>query len=457
MKRFGTLTIWDEKCSYSVQDNDVYLIPIDDNLIKKFRKHYNDKNFLLVWEECFETNYLYVKRIEYSIDGTIKLYPKYTINKHSDTKINGFELTGEIIDDFFNPVRYFYDKRNDKTINLVNYLYDSDVADNWKINVENKEINIELIYGDLLNKGIFSDLMLHPRLRIKFEQTVDVEYIYKIYLIFVRFFKLITYNKSIGNINVNLFSEKNSYIGNMIDFTYTYQYIKEYRDLHYIVFKQYIQNYLQFASCNDNYSFNHFPVNQIRFFGRDYTQNDFINIFSAFEEECKMESEIYLNVDIKKIKKVKSDFLAFIDNYSKLNLENEEIKFIEDARNRISQLGTQFGQKRKIINAYNILSSILCNSIENIFYLPEFRLKGPISDDDIEEIALKLSSKRGMVAHESNSNSFSDIDAQKIRFLEIIVYCQLLKRMGLKEDDVERVIGVIFSCNYIVFNELCNK
>ena len=119
MKRFGTLTIWDEKCSYSVQDNDVYLIPIDDNLIKKFRKHYNDKNFLLVWEECFETNYLYVKRIEYSIDGTIKLYPKYTINKHSDTKINGFELTGEIIDDFFNPVRYFYDKRKAKKHTLI--------------------------------------------------------------------------------------------------------------------------------------------------------------------------------------------------------------------------------------------------------------------------------------------------------------------------------------------------
>lgn len=457
MKRFGTLTIWDEKCSYSVQDNDVYLIPRDDNLIKKFRAHYDEKNFLLEWEESFETNYLYVNRTEYLIDGTIKLYPKYIVNKHSDTTINGFELTGEIIDDFFNPSRYFYNKRKNKTKNSVNYLYDSEVADNWKVNFENEEINIELIYGNILNEGIFSDLMLHPRLKINFEETEDVDYIYKIYLIFIRFFKLITYNKAMGKINVNLISEKNSYIGNMVDFTYTYQYIKEYRDLHYMVFKRYIPNYFQFAASNDSYSFNHFPVNQMRFFGRDYTQNDLINIFSAFEEECKVESKIYLNVDTKKIKNVKSDFFNFIDNYPKTNLTDEEKKFIEDARKRISQLGTQFGQKRKIINAYNILSSILYNSIENIFYLPEFKLKGQINDKDIDEIATKLSSKRGTAAHESSSNTFTDIDAQKIRFLEIIVYCQLLKRMGLKDEAVEKIIGVIFSCNYIAFNELCNK
>lgn len=456
MKKNGNLIIWDEKCSYIIEDNEIYLIPRDDGLIKKYRSNYDKKNFILEWQDRFETNYLYVKRTEYLIDGNIKLYPKYIINKYSEASIKGLELTGEIIDDFFNPTRYFYAQKKIKK-NTVDYLYDSEVADNWKINFENIEINIELIYGNILNKGIFSDLMLHPRLRIKFQQIKDNDYIYKIYLIFVRFFKFIKYNHAIGKLNVNLISKDNSYIGTMDDFTSTYSYIKEYRDLHYMVFKDYILNYLKFAVSNDSYSFNHFPVNQMRFFGRDYTQNDLINIFSAFEYECKVKSDIFLNIDDKKIKNVKLDILNFINKYPKTNLTAEEKTFVNDAKDRLSQLGTQFGQKRKIINAYNVLSSILYNSIENIFYLPELKLKGKINDKDINTIAKELSSKRGTTAHESSSNTFTDIDAQKIRFLEIMVYCQLLKRMDIKGEDIEKIIGVIFNCNYIVFNELFKK
>ena len=48
---------------------------------------------------------------------------------------------------------------------------------------------------------------------------------------------------------------------------------------------------------------------------------------------------------------------------------------------------------------------------------------------------------------------FSDIDVAKIQFLEIITYCQFLKRAELDDREIEEVIGVIFGCNYILLSQ----
>ena len=45
------------------------------------------------------------------------------------------------------------------------------------------------------------------------------------------------------------------------------------------------------------------------------------------------------------------------------------------------------------------------------------------------------------------------MDAQKIHFLEIITYAQLLKRVGLEDTDIERIVGAVFGCNYVLFQE----
>ena len=91
------------------------------------------------------------------------------------------------------------------------------------------------------------------------------------------------------------------------------------------------------------------------------------------------------------------------------------------------------------------------------FYLKEFRLKGHLQEKELKKIANFLVKERGKIAHGGFSGAFSDVDAQKIRFLEIITYAQLLKRIGLKETDIERVIGEVFGCNYILFNENISK
>ena len=72
---------------------------------------------------------------------------------------------------------------------------------------------------------------------------------------------------------------------------------------------------------------------------------------------------------------------------------------------------------------------------------------------NLDEVVEFLVGQRGAIAHGRFSGVFSDIDAQKIHFLEILTYAQLLKRVGLNDEEIERVIGIVFGCNYVVFRE----
>jgi hypothetical protein len=178
-----------------------------------------------------------------------------------------------------------------------------------------------------------------------------------------------------------------------------------------------------------------------------------MNIFAAFESECHVKKDLYEKADATRVQAVKDALISQVDEYPREGLKQEETDFLNNAKDRISQLGTQFGQKRKIVNAYKILHNALTNSIEHIFYLPEFRLKDSLHESDLNEIAGFLTNQRGAVVHGSFLGTFSDVDAQKIHFLEILTYSQLLKRVGLEDADIERVIGALFRCNFVLFQE----
>ena len=120
----------------------------------------------------------------------------------------------------------------------------------------------------------------------------------------------------------------------------------------------------------------------------------------------------------------------------------------------MGELGNEFGQKRKIINAYEKLKEILKSSIKNIFYLPDFRKEEYLEENDIEIIANDLTGNRNKIAHGTTELNFSDYDGKELRFLEIIAYIQTLQRVGVDEKDIEIIIGIIFKCNFLYFDKL---
>ncbi len=457
MKVTGQITLWDVEFVFVVDGENILLIPKEKEDIKKVNSHFCDSNFVVnyfpdVWQAT-----AFIERVEYGTNGAIKLYPKYIIDQCHKKLFAGFEITGEAIDDFFNPSRYFFDRRKKDTEESVDFIYHSEIADKWTVTFEDRPITITLSYGDILRWGIASDLMLHPKLTVDFEKTADTEYVYRVYSFVVRFLQLVRYDTKCGKLRVELFckeQEKMSYNGKLYDFSMDQnQFYKGNHEVEYGCFKPYVQHFLQFAADSKEYNFSHYPSNGIRYRGRHYSAVDFLNIFSAFESECHASPELYENADTTKIQTVKESLVSFVEEYPSTDLSEEETDFLKNARENLIKQGTEFGQRRKLKIAYGILKEALESSIENIFYLPTFKCKGHLTKKQLGDVVELLVAQRGAIAHGRFVGMFSDLDAQKIHFLEILTYAQMLKRIGLEDKDIERIIGVVFGCNYVVFGE----
>lgn len=460
MNKTGYITLWNADCVFCFDNNDIIVIPKNKDDIYKMNSHFNDNNFIVNFEQNFGCYTAYIDRVEFGINGAIKLIPKYLIGHYHKEFFSGFEITGESIDDFFCPARYFYDRKKKDTEASPDLVYNREVADKWNIVFENTPITITLSYGDILRWGTGSDLMLHPKLTITFDSTNDIQFVYRVFKVIIRFLRIIRYDTKCGKFQIDLSCEDNgklSYNGRLYDYCVEQlDFSRSINDVEYGCYKPYVQRFLQFAADNPDYNFDHYPSDGLRYRGRHYSAVDFLNIFSAFEGECHASKKLYENVDVTKIQQVKDSIIKLISEYPNDDLSKEELEFLKNTRENLIRQGTEFGQRKKLKNAYHILRDSLENSIENIFYLPAFKCKGNLSNTNLNKVVEFLVGQRGAIAHGRFLGSFSDEDAQKIHFLEILTYAQTLKRVGLDDKDIERVIGVVFLCNYVVSQERHN-
>lgn len=458
MKEVSHIVFHNANCILIEEDDCISLLLKNQDDINNIRPHLKEQKFMLCYKGSSGFNSMaFIERMDFEVNYSIKLFPQYMINGCHTKSFSGFEFTGEAVDDFFSPSGFFFNRLKDGSRTSVNVIYGAETADSWTINFERTSVIIKLSFGDILQKGIASDLMLHSKLTIEFESTSDVQYIYRLYHVIIRFLKMIRYDVNNGKVKVGLFekkSDKKSYNGYLRDMcTEQGQFYRGNHDVEYRYYKSYIQSFFQFAANNKEYTFYHYPIGGIRFFGRHYSAVDYMNIFSAFESECHANRDLYEKVDASRVQDIKEKIVSQIESYPKESVKSEERDFLNNAKDRIMQLGTQFGQNNKIVNAYHVLHNALDGSVENIFYLSEFRQEGPLIDEKLKAVASFLSKQRGAVAHGGFIREFSDLDAQKIRFLEILTYAQMLKRIGLKDADIERVIGAIFKCNYVLLQE----
>lgn len=453
MKETGHISLWNVDCILVTDEDSLLVIPKDKDNIKKINSHFNDQDFLIEYEGIVGHSIALIQRLQFEYGFALRLFPRYIVERTYTNSFAGFEITGEIVDDFFSPARYFYNRHKCGAETQADLIYSNEIAEKWTVNFEGNDITVTLSYGDILRWGTASDLMLHPKLTISFEKTTDIQYVYRVYSFIVRFFKIVRYDTKCGKLRIDLFNEQQGKLllnGRLQDFCMIQNQFcpADYR-VEYSRYKSYIQRFLQFASDNPKYTFYHYPSEGNRYRGMHYSATDFLNIFSAFEYECHAKKELYENVDATKVQLIKENLVTKFEEYTDTDLKPEEIEFLKNAKSRIMQLGTQFGQTQKITNAYNILHQALDRSIENIFFLPDFKLKNHIENSDMKKIAIFLTELRGKIAHGGFFGDFSDADAQKIRFLEILTYAQMLKRIGLFDEEIERVVGMIFNCNFI--------
>lgn len=450
MSDMGYINFDGIECVYFEKDGIIELIAKNDEHNRELRACCFNRNYMIEYSRIRGMKcHAYINDASAYINGHMELHAKYIFEVLAGKPVTHMQITGDDIDIFFNPSRFFFSLSQRGTEKVGDIVYSKENADHWKINYKGTNIEISLSYGEILRDGIRSDLKLHPRLTMSFPSTNDWAYLYELYRFVVKFLQIVLYKRTHGHFKVELCSKENeqsSYLGELFDYADTpLNSEKELREINYNNYSKYMERLWQFVANDPNCDLSHFPDMHLRFSGKDYTPLDLFYIFTAFEYECDSRKDIYNSPDETLIQGIKEQMLTKVSECG--YTDDIEKRFLDDVTNSIRNQGKTYGQKKKIITAYTVLSKVFANSLKNIFYEHPLEDAQELSGKDINTIAKFLTSKRGKIAHGSSVSKFSDAESQFIHFFEILTYSMLLKRAELSEYEIEMIIGAVFYCN----------
>lgn len=431
----------DIDCVYYKIDNSMVLIPKDEKESFNFIEVSNKKDFMIEFTSTiYKDSYAFVKKVSYIGDKKIRFNILYYALLIPNEVINEIQLTGDEIDTIFHPASYFFPKADDFKKNPVDLIYGNHIGEEYNIKYKGENISIVLSYGDIFERGIASDLKLHAKLTVLFEGTSNIEKVHDLKMILMKFIQLISHQLVINFKPISILGNidgKRAKLGTYYSEPYQLKKTNAFPVIQYDYFKPYISQLLQFTADNQKINLNFYPkdINKSNF----YDIERFLAIFAAFENECKEKPDLYERTNDNPSKSIKEELLELMNKVSDNGqiYNDEDRNFLILAKSRIAQLGTQFGQRKKIVNAYNQNVNILEDSKELI--LPK-GLK-------VKNAAGLLAELRNKIVHSNFHTIFDREETIIIQFLEILTYVMLLKRVGVEDKGIEILIGVVFRCN----------
>ena len=446
-------------CVYTEDKDGIRLIPTKEESIRKLNAHYDDQNFTFHYVDGVEKNCIaQIDRIEMNAGRSIRLIPNYVIKLSNANPISSMRITGASIDEIFHPAGYFYTKHEAGLENKVDLAYGIEVADKWGITVDGETVEVSLLYGGILHRGIASDMMLHPQLHVTFQPTTDSKFLFKVYSTITRFLQLTQYNCNFGECKVYLRgTELDFNSGYLFDWAHIGANRLFYNEIAYRYIKPYIGSLLQFSADNICISFDFLPNAEYRWKRTDYTPQILTALFAAFESEYKANKHIYETGPTEDYETIKQDVIQKIHECSSSNLTDAERQFLLQAKSSIQRLGTQTGQVKKVKNVLQALDPALKTSAIHLFPRQRLGNEHGFTEAEISKIAKEIVGLRALVSHDYSLSSFTDIQAEYVHFLEILVHAQMLKRAGIDDTGIEQIIGILFHCNFKYMDNLLNK
>jgi len=430
----------DIDCVYYRKDNSMILVPKDEKESFNFSDVINKKNFIIEFATTiYKKSYAFVKNVSFTGNRAIRFNILYYALLISNETINEIQLTGDEIDMIFNPASYFFPEEKKFKKNPVDLIYGKHIGEEYNIEYKGENISIVLSYGDIFERGIASDLKLHAKLSVLFEETNNIEKVHELVTIVMKFIQLVSHQLKINFKPIQIFGEINGRrqkVGTYHNVPYQLKSINAFPVIPYDYFKPYIGELLQFAADNKNINLNFYPKDLSESYSYDIER--FLAVFSAFENECKENAELYERKVDNSPMLIKEDLLEVINNLGDNNhICDDDRNFLRLAKSRIAQLGTQFGQRKKIVNAYKQNINILEESM-NFIFPRGFK---------IEKVASILAELRNKIVHSNFHTIFDREEINIIRFLEILTYVMLFKRIGVEDKGIDILIGVVFGCN----------
>lgn len=434
----GYMNIFDIDCTYTMNDNYIYVIPKNKNdKSKLWSRVSNGINMLEDYSELGEKHIFFIKNTSLGLNSLI-FELDFLIYVIAEYKVNQVIISCNDLDKFVKPSGIYYAKRNRNREELKqDLLYHSDIIREFEFTAFGKLISGKFVIGEILRNGIASDLKLHAKLKLSFEETDDYSFIYYICSIVKKFLQIALYNKDINLTRIELAgnteSHPFSYIGNL-HIKSTSSSINELHGTEYLIIQDYIEDYFKLLVEDNELYVKHLPGETQSRFTSDIAR--YLNIYSAFENEYKKLPKKLRKKDDTPYRQIKQFAINALDSID-TNNEDEKL-FIKQSKERVRQIGTQYGERDRIINAFSIFKENLEESITWYFNKESF---------DITIIANSLSKTRDSIVHNNLDRELTDSEIKNIRLLEWLTYSMLLKRIGLNCDLIQIVLGAVFSCN----------
>lgn len=433
----GYLYFWDMDCTFILKNQEIFIIPkTKEGTINLHRNHifFEDPHIELKFNhEGYKYN-LYSTSHKMINDYCIALKIDYFIKvlNNENYMINTIEFIGDELDKFFNPGRFFQ----------INYdfnipLHNNELeASNFKFTYKNKQITVQLKFGNILSGQNINDLKLHSKLLLKIPPTQDLKEIHEYYLIIKKFIQIVTFQSSTSFKPSKLYSDSKGsmqIIGSY--FSDNYQEDSTLIDSEYIYFIDNIDLILQFCANNLEKNLNFLPDKSV--FYNNYTGDRILKIFSSFEKEFQLNNDLS-NIDTAEFEDSRKEILKFIRELPRDDSE-ERKKFLDGLGSSVSNFGKNYGQKRKIIVAYEYCDNVLKNSIRRLFF----------NNFDLKKVAQRITDLRNKLTHDNpifiDTNNIEEL--RIINFLDILNYTLILKRIGLEDEKIKVVIGLRFHIN----------
>lgn len=238
----------DIDCVYYRKENAMILIPKDEKKNFDFLDVMNKKNFIVEFATAiYSESYAFVKNISITGNRAIRFNVLYYVLSIPNENFNEIQLTGDEIDMIFNPASYFFPKAEEFKRNPVDLIYGKHIGKEYNIKYKGENISVVLSYGDIFESGIASDLKLHAKLTVLFEETNSIEKVHELVIFVIKFIQIVSHHLNTNFKPIQIFGKINGRkqkVGTYHNEPYEMKNINAFPVIQYDFFKPYIAEFL---------------------------------------------------------------------------------------------------------------------------------------------------------------------------------------------------------------------
>lgn len=444
LNSLGQCEVLGYKCKFQYENFRLAIIPDDNDIVgslyRSIRDDIQSKNFI-VRTDSLTTKGAYCLYICSKVDlsiggGGIYLDVIYHFEFYATADIDSIAIYSDTLTKYVEiPSYYFKRKENgEKLLSTTDdLLYHFDEINSFSFNYQVQTVKAHIDIGNILMRGIASDLKLKSRLVLSFTPSNNNDFIIDLCEGVTKVLQFLCYEKEIVFNRIELVgshNNKRSILGEL--YTPNNKADVKYRIEHspYPLMENQLGLFFEKVLSDKKLYTRHLPKNS-ELFSSDVIR--FLNIFSAFENEYNKLPKETKKKDASKYDLIRSEIINKLNDMNTEDTSEVDKEFINMTTKRVSELGKSYGERQKLSMSFNLYYDYLKSSFK----------RWGVKQSQIDGMSENLCTLRDKVVHNNFDGEIDDhITKIQISMLERLTYAMMLKRYKIA--NIENIISATF-------------